>query len=191
MPWWTRRHRPCGNPRSGTGPRSRVQQERRLYGRSGSEADPGIMTKLRSTDKEFEDLSAEECRILLNEHHVGRLAYLDTAGVFPLILPVNYLLLGNEVAFRTDPGSKLRAAVNNTPVAFEVDGVDAQLEVGWSVLVRGYLSEVTDQAQLDRLRKSPLHAWAPGAKAHYLRLTPRQLTGRQIIVSPLPSDWWG
>jgi hypothetical protein len=54
--------------------------------------------------------------------------------VFPLILPVNYLLLGNEVAFRTDPGSKLRAAVINTPVAFEVAGVDPQPEVGWSVL---------------------------------------------------------
>lgn len=156
-----------------------------------SQAQGEAMTKVTATDREFEDLSAEQCRALLAEHHVGRLAYLDTAGVFPVIMPVNYLLVGGEVAFRTDPGSKLRAAVNDAPVAFEVDGVDVERELGWSVLVRGFLSEVTDRAQLDQLRASPLRPWAPGAKAHYLRVTPRQLSGRQIVVATLPSDWWG
>ena len=149
------------------------------------------MTKLNPTDKEINDLSAEQCRALLDQHHVGRLAYLDTAGVFPVILPVNYLLLGNDVVVRTDPGSKLRAALHNAPVAFEVDGVDLPREVGWSVLVRGFISEVTDRAQLEQLRRSALRPWAPGAKAHYLRVSPRQLTGREISVSTLPSDWWG
>ena len=146
---------------------------------------------MTETDREFEDLSTEQCRALLAEHHVGRLAYLDTAGVFPLVMPVNYVLVGGEVAFRTDPGSKLRAAVNSAPVAFEVDGVDLELQLGWSVLVLGFLHEVTDRAQLDQLRASPLHPWAPGPKAHYVRLTPRQLSGRQIVTSTLPSDWWG
>ena len=149
------------------------------------------MTNLESTNKEIEELSTERCRALLGQHHIGRLAYLDTAGVFPLVLPMNYLLLGNDVVIRTDPGSKLRAALHNAPVAFEVDGVDSEREVGWSVLVRGFVSEVTDQSELEHLRKSPLRPWAPGPKAHYLRVTPRQLTGRQISMSALPSDWWG
>ena len=149
------------------------------------------MTDLDPTDKEINDLSADRCRALLGQHHFGRLAYLDTAGVFPLILPVNYVLLGNEVVVRTDPGSKLRAALHHAPVAFEVDGFDLQREVGWSVLVRGFISEVTERAQLEQLHTSPLRPWAPGAKAHYLRVTPRQLTGREISVSTLPSDWWG
>jgi hypothetical protein len=108
-----------------------------------------------------------------------------------MILPVNYILLGNDVVFRTDPGSKLRAALHNTPVAYEVDGVDQQLEIGWSVLIRGFVSEVTDQAELNELRRSPLRAWAPGDKAHFLRVSPRQITGKQISIPPLPSNWWG
>ncbi|MCW2804007.1 MAG: uncharacterized protein QOF52_1940 [Propionibacteriaceae bacterium] len=149
------------------------------------------MTQSPTADKQIRDLTQEECQTLLGQHHLGRVAYLDTAGVMPVILPVNYILLGNDVVFRTDPGSKLRAALHNTPVAYEVDGVDQQLEIGWSVLIRGFVSEVTDQAELDELRRSPLRAWAPGAKAHFLRVSPRQITGKQISIPPLPSNWWG
>lgn len=160
-------------------------------GRPDRAADHVIMTTQKSTNKDIEELSPEQCRALLGRHHLGRLAYLDTAGVFPVILPINYLLVGQELVFRSDSGSKLRAAVHNAPVAFEVDGVDPEREVGWSVLARGFVSEVTDRGQLEYLRQSPLHPWAPGAKAHYLSVAPRQLTGRQIVLSPLPSDWWG
>jgi nitroimidazol reductase NimA-like FMN-containing flavoprotein (pyridoxamine 5'-phosphate oxidase superfamily) len=135
------------------------------------------MTQSATADKQVRDLTPEECQTLLSQHHLGRVAYLDTAGVMPAILPVNYIRLGKDVVFGTDPGSKLRAALHNTPVAFEVDGVDQQLEIGWSVLIRGFLSEVTDRAELDELRRSPLRAWAPGAKAHFLRVSPRQITG--------------
>jgi nitroimidazol reductase NimA-like FMN-containing flavoprotein (pyridoxamine 5'-phosphate oxidase superfamily) len=149
------------------------------------------MTQSATADKQIRDLTPEECQTQLSQHHLGRVAYLDTAGVMPVILPVNYIRLGKDVVFRTDPGSKLRAALHNTPVAFEVDGVDQQLEIGWSVLIRGFVSEVTDQAELDELRRSPLRAWAPGAKAHFLRVSPRQITGKQISIPPLPSNWWG
>ena len=108
-----------------------------------------------------------------------------------MVLPVNYLLVDGDVIFRTDPGSKLRAALHNAAVAFEVDGVDQQLEVGWSVLVRGFVSEVTDEAELEQLHASPLSAWAPGAKSHYLRVSHRQITGKRISIPPLPSNWWG
>jgi hypothetical protein len=42
--------------------------------------------------------------------------------------------------------------------------------------------EVTDTAELARLRRLPLHPWAPGAKAHYVRILPAALTGRRISV---------
>ena len=35
-------------------------------------------------------------------------------------MPVNYALLDDEVVFRTDPGTKLSAALMRTMVAFEV-----------------------------------------------------------------------
>jgi nitroimidazol reductase NimA-like FMN-containing flavoprotein (pyridoxamine 5'-phosphate oxidase superfamily) len=149
------------------------------------------MTKNSTADKEIKELTPAECRALLEEHHIGRVAFLDTVGVTPVILPVNYLVHGHDVVFRTDPGSKLRAALHNAPVAFEIDGVDHQLEVGWSVLVSGRIAVVTDRAELDYLRGSPLNTWAPGVKGHFLRISSQRLTGRQITISDLPSNWWG
>jgi len=84
------------------------------------------------------------------------------------------------VVFRTDEGSKLDAACRGSRVAFEIDGTDAAARTGWSVLVRGEAIEVTDPAELARLRKLPLDPWAPGAKTHYVRILPAALTGRLI-----------
>lgn len=146
---------------------------------------------MSQSDVELEVLSAPECRSLLEQHHFGRLAYLDSVGVMPMIIPVNYLLHADQVVFRTDPGSKLTAAVRGTPVAFQIDGIDEQRRVGWSVLVRGHLEEVTEPGELERLRRSPLVPWAPGDKSHYLRVLPGKISGRRISVAHLPSNWLG
>ena len=42
----------------------------------------------------------------------------------PLVLPMNYVAVGNALYFRTGPGSKLAAAANQDDVAFEIDEVD-------------------------------------------------------------------
>jgi nitroimidazol reductase NimA-like FMN-containing flavoprotein (pyridoxamine 5'-phosphate oxidase superfamily) len=88
-----------------------------------------------------------------------------------------------EVVLRTDEGTKLDAAIKGSRVAFKVDGTDHATHTGWSVVVRGEAVEVTDPAGLARLRKLPLHPWAPGAKAHYVRILPAVLTGRWITAS--------
>ena len=116
----------------------------------------------------WHELSREECHTLLGGRHLGRLAFVDDK--WPVILPVNYVLDDASVIFRTDEGSKLDAAVRGAPVAFEVDGVNEIEQTGWSVLARGHAEEVTDPDQLDRLRRLPLVPWAPGAKAHYVRI---------------------
>lgn len=142
-------------------------------------------------DNILSELTIGECHTLLAGHHLGRLAFLDRAGVMPMIIPVNYLLHDETVVFRTDPGSKLIAALHGSPVAFEVDGTDEPQQLGWSVVVRGFLEEVTDPDERDRLSATPLVAWAPGAKAHYVRVNPRLVSGRRIRVQGLPSHWFG
>ena len=62
---------------------------------------------------------------------------------------------------------------------------------GWSVLVRGEAIEVADPAELARLRRLPLDPWAPGAKAHYVRILPAKLTGRRILAPAAASDRGG
>ena len=137
----------------------------------------------------WHELSKQDCRTLLGRRHLGRLAFVD--GEWPMILPVNYVLDDAAVIVRTDAGSKLDAAVRGAPVAFEVDGVNEVEQTGWSVLARGHAEEVTDPDQLDRLRRLPLVPWAPGAKAHYVRIDATEVTGRRISVSDMPFSWWG
>jgi nitroimidazol reductase NimA-like FMN-containing flavoprotein (pyridoxamine 5'-phosphate oxidase superfamily) len=83
----------------------------------------------------LEELTDTECHNLLAERHLGRLAEVDAQD--PVIFPVNYVFDQGSVVFRTDPGAKLDAAADDTPVAFEVDAVDEGTRTGSSVVVRG------------------------------------------------------
>jgi nitroimidazol reductase NimA-like FMN-containing flavoprotein (pyridoxamine 5'-phosphate oxidase superfamily) len=132
----------------------------------------------------WQELTKSECFELVAREHVGRVAVVDDRG--PVVFPVNFVLDHHIVVFRTDEGTKLHAACRGSRVAFEVDGTDAAAHTGWSVLVRGEAVEVTDPAELARLRKLPLDPWAPGAKTRYVRILPSVLTGRRIWA-PGPS----
>jgi uncharacterized protein len=131
----------------------------------------------------MEELDDTECRRLLAEGRLGRLAIPDFGG--PVIFPVNYVFDQDLVIFRTDSGSKLDAATELESVAFEVDALDEATRTGWSVVVRGTLAEVTDPDHLARLRALPLYPWAPGEKTRYVRVRPRSITGRRIRI---PAD---
>jgi nitroimidazol reductase NimA-like FMN-containing flavoprotein (pyridoxamine 5'-phosphate oxidase superfamily)/GNAT superfamily N-acetyltransferase len=127
----------------------------------------------------IEELSKEECYELLAAHpaHVGRIAI---AGARPLILPVNYALDGEDVVFRTIPGSRFADAVSGEFVAFEVDFVHAAWHEGWSVLIRGKADVVTDEADRTRLTGLDLRPWAPGDRDLYVRVRADIVTGRRI-----------
>ena len=96
--------------------------------------------------------------------------------------PVNFLVDGEAIVFRTDYGSKFRLAVlRGAPVSFQIDGVDAGQRTGWSVLVQGSATEVPD-GDVRRLRLQP---WAPGRKSHWVRIAAESVTGRRIRLSEL------
>ena len=83
---------------------------------------------------------------------------------------------------RTAPGSKLTAADNEMPVAFEVDGFDEDRRAGWSVVVRGKATSVEEPAQLARLEALGVSPWADLAeRSHWVRIRPYLMTGREII----------
>ena len=87
------------------------------------------------------------------------------------------------MVFRTEPGTKLCAARQGSLVCFEADGTGAAGQAGWSVIVRGEITEVTDPAELVRLRALPLRMQAPGARDYYVRILPAMLTGRRIVAA--------
>jgi uncharacterized protein len=125
----------------------------------------------------LDTIDREGCVHLLKAHGLGRLAV--SVRDQPLILPVNYAMDGDRVVFRTDPGTKLYAAVGK-PVAFEIDGFDRLYHEGWSVVVVGSAEEVHDTTELERLAKLPLGPWVPGPKSHWLRVVPGAITGRRL-----------
>lgn len=125
-------------------------------------------------------LSTDECRALLAAHRprLGRLAFVD-AG-WPLVLPMNYVVRGDAIYFRSAPGSKMIAAVQAQRVVFELDHVDEVWEEGWSLLAFGRLHLVTDDEELAEARRLPLRPWAGGDRPYYLRLDIESLSGRRI-----------
>jgi nitroimidazol reductase NimA-like FMN-containing flavoprotein (pyridoxamine 5'-phosphate oxidase superfamily) len=137
----------------------------------------------------WQELTRSECFALLAHEHLGRVAVVDDLG--PVVFPVNFVLHRHMVVLRTDEGTKLDAAIKGSRVAFEIDGTDPATRTGWSVVVRGEAVEVTDPAELARLRRLPLHPWAPGAKAHYVRVLPAVLTGRRISAPGPPERGGG
>lgn len=124
-------------------------------------------------------LSAEECAELLHQMPVGRIAL--TVDALPVILPVNYAVVNEEIVFRTVPGTKLAAASRNAVVAFEVDSYEEDGRSGWSVMIQGIASEVTDPSSVTPAPDSPLEAWAfDGQADHLVRIVPRRMSGRRF-----------
>ena len=135
---------------------------------------------MESAGAQLRELTKTECFELLANEHLGRLAVVDDRG--PVVFPVNYVLDRHTVIFRTEEGTKLHAASRGSRACFEVDGTDATARTGWSVVVRGEVTEVTDPAELARLRELPLRAWAPGPRNRYARILPAVLTGRRVTA---------
>ena len=127
----------------------------------------------------LEAIDADECRSLLAAEEIGRLAVIH--GGAPAVFPVNYMLDGDAVVFRTAPGTKLSSGPR-ARVAFEIDAFDRSTRTGWSVVLTGRLEEVThfDATTLRRVRELPVEPWAGGDKPHWMRIVPTGISGRAI-----------
>ena len=125
-------------------------------------------------------IDRRECMQLLARARLGRVAVVPD-GVRPTVLPVNYVLDGDWIVFRTAPGSKLTAALREGHVAFEIDGADHGGETGWSVVVSGHAEEIQDAEELARAAQLPLRPWADGDKSHFVRIPTTHVSGRRIV----------
>jgi len=126
----------------------------------------------------LEVLSLEECLHLLDHAHVGRVGC--TSGALPMIFPVNYRLVGDEILFRTNVGTKLEAATRGAVVAFEIDHHDPVEHEGWSVVVVGVAREVAESEVRDRFSHTPVARWAPGQDGRMVAISTDMVSGRRI-----------
>ena len=133
---------------------------------------------------QLEELSRAECMDYLAGAQVGRVAVVVDG--YPAIFPVNFIIDGQEILFRTHEGTKLSEA-SLTRVAFEVDHVDTTTRQGWSVLVQGQADDIGNavDATSQRLRARTLDTWAPGDRNFWFAIRPFLVSGRRFRVLPL------
>ena len=123
-------------------------------------------------------LPRDECLTLMASVPVGRVIY--TRRALPAVELVSFVIDSGEIVMRTDPSGKLAAAVRGAVVAFEADCLDLANQAGWSVTAIGPSREVTDPEEIGRLKTIGLSSWAPGARDHFIRISPEILNGRYL-----------
>ena len=128
----------------------------------------------------------DQCWVLLDSEVVGRIALIVDGH--PEIFPVNFVLQRRSIVFRTAGGTKLWGAITAKPVAFEIDGYDGHEQTAWSVVARGEAELIEDEAEKKAVDDLLLEPWQPGEKNHYVRVTPKALTGRRFKVNN-PDVW--
>lgn len=126
-------------------------------------------------------LSRAEAWELLAGAPVGRLATVINRQ--PDIFPVNFIVEDSSVIFRTSEGSKLLQLTVNTRVAFQADGWVT--DTGWSVVVKGTATEVTDADERDRIERV-LHPWVATVKRHVIRIDADEIEGRRFVFGDEP-----
>jgi nitroimidazol reductase NimA-like FMN-containing flavoprotein (pyridoxamine 5'-phosphate oxidase superfamily) len=129
------------------------------------------------------ELSTSECWQLLRQSEVGRLAI--SISDHPDIFPVNYVVDGESVVFRTAAGTKLAAAVLGNAVAFEIDGYEPFSGNAWSVVLKGTAREIEHMMEYFEAEELPLFPWNAAPKPNIVRIEPVEVTGRRFhVVEP-------
>lgn len=100
------------------------------------------------------------------------------------IFPVNFVVQGRSVLFRTAEGTKLVSAAINKNVLFEADDHDAA--EGWSVVISGMAKTLRTDEEITEADQAQLIPWIATVKQHYVRIRPLRLTGRRFSFGPEP-----
>ena len=125
-------------------------------------------------------LTRAVCEELLCTHDFGRV--VTKIGDTMSVLPVYYRMNGDDVVFRTDPGTKLAGAVMRSRVTFEIDD-EAE---GWSVMLVGNSEEVRDEDEREAILATLSGGWPEGERQRVVRIRPDRITGRRLRASHAP-----
>jgi nitroimidazol reductase NimA-like FMN-containing flavoprotein (pyridoxamine 5'-phosphate oxidase superfamily) len=134
----------------------------------------------------LEEMERDECLSLLKTQQIGRLAVADHGYYPPHIVPVNFTLDGESVVFRSNPGLKFKLAIlAEHSVSFEVDVIDREGRMAWSVVVQGRAELLRDEEIGAVDLGTWLEPWAEGDRDQWVRIVPYTVTGRRIRPVPV------
>ena len=127
-------------------------------------------------------LSEDDSWELVAGVSMGRL--VTRVGDVVDVVPINFVVDGGTLVFRTAPGAKLAGLTVNHSVVFEVDSFD---EVGgWSVVLRGTAHALETEAEVAAAEALPLRPWVPTLKTVFVRIDVESVSGRQFRFGEEP-----
>lgn len=126
------------------------------------------------------ELSEDECWERLAGEEFGRLAFLMVDELH--LVPINYALDGRLLLFRTAGGNKLFAVVLSHDVVFEIDHVDEQQQLAWSVIVRGF-PRLLEEDEAHRAEQVGLRPWVDIRKDSVVEITATSVSGREFRLT--------
>ncbi|UWF77937.1 MULTISPECIES: pyridoxamine 5'-phosphate oxidase family protein [Microbacterium] len=125
------------------------------------------------------ELSEQQCIELLGTTTVGRLGFVHEGRVH--VIPVNFLLDGHDIVVRTSPEGPISELPDSTElVAFEIDHHDDLSGGGWSVLLNGPVTVMSDEELAAVPGTRRVQPWAGGERSLALRLRPELVSGRRV-----------
>ncbi|AWB92811.1 pyridoxamine 5'-phosphate oxidase family protein [Aeromicrobium chenweiae] len=135
---------------------------------------------MTQTTGRFTEIPQDECLELMQTTTVGWLAFVDGEG--QQLLPVNFVLDGSDIYFRTMAGSTISSlADGNDDVAFAVDHREEIYQKGWDVTAHGPTARVEDPDLIAQVAAGARpRPWAPGERDVLIVLRPRRISGRRV-----------
>lgn len=134
------------------------------------------MTDAPTPAARLRDLTPEQCWELVRSVPVGRLAWQGPRT--PTVIPVNFTVDDGSIRIRTTAYSEAGQQCDDSPVAFQVDSIDAESRTGWSVLLRGHAyAEYPDRASSSGTDPD---TWLSGPRTLHLRVEVDEISGRTV-----------
>lgn len=103
------------------------------------------------------------------------------------IFPVNFVVDGDNIYFRSAEGSKLFTVALNNEVLFEADEVVGQS--AWSVIVRGTAQVLTSNKEILYADSLGLKPWIPTLKYNFVKIAAEEVSGRQFELGEEPERY--
>lgn len=135
---------------------------------------------MENSDTGIEVLSDAVCWERLRRTSIGRLGVHHEGQ--PAIYPINYLVDGSSIVFRTRPDSKIYRPPRLERVAFEIDGFEATKGDAWSILVKGFGRFIDSVPEIEQADTLSLHPWVDADRSAWVRITPVEVTGRRFHI---------
>lgn len=134
------------------------------------------------------ELTEGECWRLLASVSIGRVVFTQRA--MPAIRPVNHLIDGRKIIFRTHNGAAITsrtldgsgslAKPQGAVVSYEADELDPVRHTGWSVIATGMAHLVTDPADLARYAAA-IEPWIAAEMDQVIVIEPEFISGLRLV----------